>query len=83
MLTLSGSAVGGENVMVCLNETDVVNCTTDGNGWFWFRCHFDVGESMMTYNVQASFEGLNSQTATFIDYQKSQKQIISFFLCCQ
>ena len=32
LLTVSGAALPDYDVMICLNETNVVNCTTDGNG---------------------------------------------------
>jgi hypothetical protein len=64
LLTASGSPIGSRNVMISLNETNVVNCTTYANGWFVFRRHFDAGESTITYNVQATFEGTDAHTAT-------------------
>jgi len=57
LLTVSGVALSSYNVIIHLNETDVVNCTSDGNGWFVFRRHFDVGDDAITCDVQAMFEG--------------------------
>jgi len=57
LLTVSGAALPDYNVMVCLNETNIMNNTSDVNGWFVFRRHFDVGDDAITCDVQAMFEG--------------------------